>query len=175
MIWLYRPRQIVEWSNQNHAHRAHRHTHTLLKVYNKAKTKQVGLMNTTFYPNVKRVVLVSPLELLCLINMCDSTTVKRDECNDWNPKHDAHFTMFFTRFNSCSALTGGRKGCPQHSKKKNSITHQLGVVITAYMFGCESACAMCEVLSLQSCELCVGGGSGDSGCIKCVPEVALAT
>lgn len=36
----------------------------------------------------------------------------------------------------------------------------------------KSECAMCEVLSLQSC---VWGGGGNGGCIKCTPEVALAT
>lgn len=36
----------------------------------------------------------------------------------------------------------------------------------------KSECAMCEVLSLQSC---VWGGGGNGGCIKCMPEVALAT
>ena len=40
----------------------------------------------------------------------------------------------------------------------------------------ETERAMCEVLSLQSCGL--GGGvgwDGSGGCIKCMPEVALAT
>lgn len=39
---------------------------------------------------------------------------------------------------------------------------------------CESDYEMCEVLSLQSCgwEEVMGGGGG---CIKCMPEVALAT
>lgn len=48
------------------------------------------------------------------------------------------------------------------------------------MCGCASLSAMCEVLSLQSCVWGGGGGGGGSGgfngcCIKCTPEVALAT
>lgn len=39
----------------------------------------------------------------------------------------------------------------------------------------KSECAMCEVLSLQSCGWGGVGGGGDGGCIKCTPEVALAT
>lgn len=66
--------------------------------------------------------------------------------------------MFFTRFNSCPARAGGRKGCPQHSQKKFNNPSTGSCNKRVHVWVCESACAMCEVLSLQSCELCVGGG-----------------
>lgn len=135
-------------------------THTPLKVYNKTKTKQVGLLNTLLFPKCKTCCFVnSSRVIVCLINTCDSTTVKRDESMT-EAQNITHVSQCFSHvLHLVQPSLVDVKGA--HSTvQKNSITHQQGVVITACMFGCASLRVRRVKCSLYSHVNCVLGGGG---------------
>lgn len=94
---------------------------------------------------------------MCLINTCDSTTVKRDESMT-EAQNITHVSQCFSHvLHLVQPSLVDVKGAHSSPKKFNnpstgSCNNRVHVRV------CQSACATCEVLSLQSCELCVGGG-----------------
>lgn len=96
---------------------------------------------------------------MCLINMCDSTTVKRDESMT-GTQNITHVPQCFSRVLHLVQpwlvdVKGAHSTVPKkfNNPSTGSCNNRVRVRV------CESACATCEVLSLQSCELCVGGGA----------------
>lgn len=96
---------------------------------------------------------------MCLINTCDSTTVKRDESMT-EAQNITHVSQCFSHvLHLVQPSLVDVKGA--HSTvQKNSITHQQGVVITACMFGCASLRVRRVKCSLYSHVNCVLGGGG---------------